>query len=85
MPTSVTNPRVVLILRLICHDEIVYNEIIFCETSLSVKVNCTFLHRMKETCTKLTSSNNQLLYQEKVKPMGFSPFHFDQITSTKVT
>ena len=43
MPTSVKHSRVVLIVRLICHDEIVYKEIIFCETSLSVNVNSTFL------------------------------------------
>ena len=46
MPTSVKHRRVVLIVRLICHDGIVYKEIIFCETSLSVKVNCTFLHKI---------------------------------------
>ena len=35
MPTSVINPRVVLIVRLICHDEKVYEKIIFCKTSSS--------------------------------------------------
>ena len=35
MPTSVINPRVVLIVRLICRDEKVYEKIIFCKTSSS--------------------------------------------------
>ena len=29
-----------------CNDERVYKEIILCKTSLSVKVNCTFLHKI---------------------------------------
>ena len=49
MPTSDENSRVVLKVRLIGHDEIVYKDIIFCKTSLSVKVNCTFLHDQKIT------------------------------------
>ena len=37
MPTLVKNCRIVLIVRSICHDEIVYEEIIFCKTSLCIK------------------------------------------------
>ena len=33
MPTSVINSRVVVIVRLICRDEKVYEKIMFCKTS----------------------------------------------------
>ena len=56
MPTLVINCRVVLIYsiaRLICHDEIVYEEIIFCKTSLCIKsIDHSFTKN--RTCTKLT-------------------------------
>ena len=89
MPTSVINSLGVLIVRLICHDEKVYEEIIFCKTS-QYKSQLHFPSQNNRTCTKLTSSDNQPFYQEEIKPMGFFPsfsfqFHFDQITSTKVT
>ena len=89
MPTSVINSRGVLIVRLICHDEQVYEEIIFCKTS-QYKSQLHFPSQNIRTCTKLTLSDNQPFYQEEINPMGFFPsfsfqFHFDQITSTKVT
>ena len=46
MPTSVINSQEVLILRLICHDERVYKEIIMCKTSLSIKVNRILIHKI---------------------------------------
>ena len=151
MPTSVINSLVVLIVRLICHDEKVYEEIIFCKTSryksqlhfpsqnnrTYTKLDCEQSLRMvtrtrksseasesrgepgeealssslsanslspvlpsldstdwRGTARSLTQnlpiSNNQPFYQEEIKPVGFFPsfslqFHFDQITSTKVT
>ena len=45
MLTSGLNSRVVLIVRLICHDENVYEEIIFAK-QVSIKVNCIFLHKI---------------------------------------
>ena len=45
MRTSVINSQIVLILRLICHDQRIYEQIIFCKTGLSIKVNCIFLHK----------------------------------------
>ena len=66
MPTSVINARVVLIGSLDWHDERVYEEMIFCETSLGIKVNCHFPSQNNRTSTKLTKSNNQSFYQEKV-------------------
>ena len=85
MLTSVINLRVVLIVRLICHDENVYDkEIIFCKTS-QYKSQLHFPSQYNRTCTKLTLSDNQPFYQEEINPMGFFPsfsfqFHFDQIT-----
>ena len=89
MPTSVINSRVVLIVRLICHDEKVYEEIIFCKTS-KYKSQLHFPSHNNQTCTKRTYKQQSIFYQEEIKPMGFFPsfsiqFHFDQITSTKVT
>ena len=89
MPTSVVNFRAVLIVRLICHDEKVYEEVIFCKTSQYIS-QLHFPPHNNRTCTKLILNNNQTLYQEEIKPMRFFPFfsfqfHFDQITSTKVT
>ena len=82
MPTSVINSRVVLIVRLICHDEKVYEEIIFWTTS-QYKSQMHFPSQNNRTCTKLTFSDNQPLYQEEIKPMGFFPsfsFQFQQVT-----
>ena len=89
MPTSVINSRVVLIVRLICHDKKVYEEIIFYKTS-EYKSQLHFPSQYNRNCTKLTLSDNHPFYQEEIKPMGFSPsfsfqFQIDQITSTKVT
>ena len=56
MPTLVINCRVVLIysiVRLICHDEIVNEEIIFCKTSLYIK-SIEHSFTKNRTCTKLT-------------------------------
>ena len=53
MPTSVINTRVVLIVRLICHDEKVYEEIIFCKAS-QYKSQLHFPSQNNQTCTKLT-------------------------------
>ena len=46
-----------LIVRLICHDEKVYEEIIFCKT-ISIKVNCIFLHKITGLAQNLPISNN---------------------------
>ena len=44
--TSVINSQIVLILRVICHDQRIYEQIIFCKTGLSIKVaDCIFLHK----------------------------------------
>ena len=54
MPTLIINSQVVLMIRLICHDERVYEKIIpLGETSLSIKVSCTFLHKMTALVQKL--------------------------------
>ena len=91
MPTSAINSRVVLVVRLICHDEEVYEEVIFCKTG-QYKRHLHFPSHNNRTCTKLTYKQQSIqpFYQEETKPMGFLPFfsfhfHFDQITSTKVT
>ena len=47
MPTSVIDSQVVLIVRVICNDKNVYEEIIFCSPKqVSIKVNCIFLHNI---------------------------------------
>ena len=86
MPTSVINSRGVLLVRLICHDQKVYEEIIFCKSS-QYKSQLHFPSQYNRTCTQ---SDIQPFYQEEINPMGFFPsfsfqFHFDQITSNKVT
>ena len=68
MPTSAINSRVVLVVRLICHDETVYEEVIFYKTS-QYKSQLHFPSHNNRTCTKLTLSNNQPFYQEEMKPM----------------
>ena len=71
MPTSVINSRLVLIVRLICHDEKVYEENIFCKASQYKKVNCIFLNKITGLAQNLPIGNNQPFYQEEIKPMGF--------------
>ena len=44
MRTSVINSQIVLILRLICHDQRIYEQIIFCKTGIKV-TDCIFLHK----------------------------------------
>ena len=56
--TSVINYRVVLIVRLICPDEKVYEEIIFAN-QVSIKVNCIFLHKITGLAQDFPISNNQ--------------------------
>ena len=55
MPTSDINSRAVLIVRLICNDEKVYEEIIFSKAS-QYKSQLHFPSQNNRTCTKLTSS-----------------------------
>ena len=52
-PTSVMNSRVVLLVRLICHDEKVCEEVIFCKTS-QYKSQLHFPSHNNRTCTELT-------------------------------
>ena len=68
MPTSVINSRVVLMVRLICHEEKVYEEVIICKAS-QYKSQLRFPSHNNRTCTKLTLSDNQPFYQEEIKPM----------------
>ena len=70
MPTSVINSRVVLIVRLICHDEKVYEEVIFCKIS-HCKSQLHFPSHNNRTCTtlRLPISNNQPFYQKEIKPI----------------
>ena len=56
--TSVINSRVVLIVRLLCPDENVYEEIMFAK-QVSIKVNCIFLHKITGLAQDLPISNNQ--------------------------
>ena len=91
MPTWVINSRVVLMLRLICHDERIYKQIIFCKTSLSIKVTSIFLHKITGLAQSLPKATiNPSTKPAKVEPKRFFPsvsfqFHFDQITSTKLS
>ena len=83
MPTSVTNPRVVLTVRLICHDEIVYKEIIFCETSLGVKVNCTFLHRITRLSQNLPQATINSSTKKRLSLWDFPPFTLIKLRQQK--
>ena len=87
MPTLVRNSQVVLIVSLICHDERVYEEMIFCKTSLRIKVNCIFLHKIAGLVQNLPKATINPSTPKKLNLRDFSSFqfHFDQITSTKVT
>ena len=60
MPTSVINSLVVLIVRLICHDEKAYEEIIFCKTS-QYKSQLHFPSQNNRTCTKRTYKQQSTL------------------------
>ena len=85
MPTSVINSWTVLIVRLICHDEKVYEKIIFCKAR-QYKSQLHFPSQNNRTCRKLTYKQQSTL----IKPVGFFPsfnfqFHYDQSSSTKVT
>ena len=72
MPTSVINSRVVLIVRLICHDEKVYEEIIFCKTS-QYKSQLHFPSQNNRTCTKLTyKQQSTFLPRNKLNLWDFS-------------
>ena len=53
MPTSVINSRLVLIVRLICHDEKVYEKNTVCKVS-KYKSQLHFPSQNNRTCTKLT-------------------------------
>ena len=64
-------------LALICHDENVYEEIIFCKAS-QYKSQLHFPSQNNRTCTKLTYKQQSTL----TKPVGFFPsfnfqFHYE--------
>ena len=61
MPTLVRNSQVVLIVSLICHDERVYEEMIFCKTSLRIKVNCIFLYKKQDLYKTYLKQQSTLL------------------------
>ena len=73
MPTSVVNSRVVLIVHLICHDERVYKQIILCKTSLSIKVNCTFLHKIIGLAQNLPKATINPSAKKNLNLWDFSP------------
>ena len=60
MPTSVINPRVVLIVRLIFHDEKVYEKNIFCKASQH-KSQLHFPSHDNRTCTRRTYKRQSTL------------------------
>ena len=60
IPTSVINSRVALMVRLICHNEKVYEEVIFCKTS-QYKSQLHFPSHNNRTCTKLTYKQQSTL------------------------
>ena len=86
MPTSVINSRVVLIVPLICHVERVYKQIIPCKKSLSIKVNCVFLHKITALVQNLPKATITLLPRKNWTyfslPLAFS---FSLHTSTNTT
>ena len=88
MPTVVINSRVVLIVPLICHDERVYKQIILCKTSLSIKVNCFFLHKITALVQNLLKATINPSTKKKLNLWDFSlplAFSFTLHTSTKPT
>ena len=72
MHTSVINSWAVLVIRLICHDEKVYEEIIFCKTN-QYKSQLHFPSHNNQTYTKRTYKQQSIFYLEEIKPMGFFP------------
>ena len=73
MPTSVINSTVVLIVPLICHGERVYKQNILCKTSLSIKVNSLFLHKITGLVQNLPKATITLL-PRKNWTYGIFPF-----------
>ena len=70
MPTLVINCRFVLIYsiaRLICHDEVVYEEIIFCKTSLISIKSIEHISHKKQDLHKTNLGENQTFYQVNVE------------------
>ena len=73
MPTLVINSQVVLMLRLICHDERVYEEIIpLCKTRLSIQVDYTFLHKITGLVQNLPKATINLSTKKKLSLWNFS-------------
>ena len=88
MPTSVIISQLVLTLRLICHAERVYKQIILCKTSLSIKVNCFFLHKITALVQNLLKATINPSTKKKLNLWDFSlplAFSFTLHTSTKPT
>ena len=83
MPTSDENSRVVLKVRLICHDEIVYKDIIFCKTGLRVKVNCTFLHKITRPAQNLPKATINSATKEGLSLWGFPRFTLIKLRQEK--
>ena len=83
MPTSDKNSRVVLKVRLICHDEIVYKDIIFCKTGLSLKVNCTFLHKITRPAQNLPQATIDSSTKERLSLWDFPPFTLIKLRQEK--
>ena len=77
MPTLIINSQVVLMLRLICNDERVYEEIIpLCKTSLRIKVNCTFLHKIKGPVKNLPKATINPSTKKNLNLWDFPLFSF---------
>ena len=64
MRTSVINSRVVLTLRLICHDERIYEE--------SINVDCIFLHKITGLVQNLPKATINPSTKKKLNPWDFS-------------
>ena len=73
MPTSVINSRAVLIVRLICHDEKVYEENIYCKAS-QYKSQLHFPSQNNRTCTKLTYKQQSTLLPRRNETYVIFPF-----------
>ena len=84
MPTLDMNSRAVLIVRLICHDEKVYEEIIFCKAS-QYKSQLHFPSQNNRTCPKLTYKQQSTLFKWDFSlPFSFQ-FHFDYVNKNDVS
>ena len=68
MPTTVRNSRVVLIVRLICHDEKSTKKSHFAK-QVSIKVDYIFLHIITGLAPGLPMSNNQIFCKDEIKSM----------------